>query len=157
MSGMNGRMGWVVPCLTLIVLGTIATCLPAPAEAGPTTHPVYDDGDTLRWYASLSEAQRVARREGIFLLVEVSPARSKPCANVIALIGDKQVRYIRCGPVPCDGKAFSPQSFSRGRQSRQGKCGQNPGWHRKARSAAAIDLPRPADRPEAIIFWWIIR
>ena len=92
MSGMNGRTGWVVPCLTLIVLGTIATCLPAPAEAGPTTHPVYDDGDTLRWYASLSEAQRVARREGIFLLVEVSPARSKPCANVIALIGDKQVR-----------------------------------------------------------------
>ena len=99
-------------CVPLAMLLCIWVWLPAPsADAAASKHPNYDDGGTLRWYTNLDEARRTARQEKRLLLVEVSVAGSRPCANVIGLIGDPAIRG-RIAPLavghPVDARRGSP-------------------------------------------------
>ena len=88
-DGVRTLWQWCVPCalVAIALFGSVA-----PTQAESSNHPMYDDGGTLRWYSSLSEARKVAAREGKLILVDVSLPNCKTCEMVIGLVGDILVR-----------------------------------------------------------------
>ena len=94
----RARVGHLAALLLApLLLASLGAAQPV-AEAGPKWHPVYDDGGTLRWYASFDEARTVAAREGKLILVDVCPPRSRPCGSVISLIGDESAKIFKGEP-----------------------------------------------------------
>jgi hypothetical protein len=80
---------WLLPLISvLFFLGAS----PRDAHARPTGHPIYNDGGTLRWYASFQEARTVAAKEGKLILVDLCPPRNRACGSVIGLIGERTIR-----------------------------------------------------------------
>ena len=77
--------------LLVLILSGVANA-PRAAEARAGSHPLYDDGGTLRWYTDLKEAFRVAGREGKLVVVDVSVANCRACETAIGLVGDASIR-----------------------------------------------------------------
>lgn len=79
----------LLPLLLFLATLTVAG---RAADAGPGRHPLYGDGNTLRWYANLREAQTVAAREGKLLVVDVTVPNDPTCEMAIGLIQDAAIR-----------------------------------------------------------------
>ena len=61
--------------LPLTLLGLLAA---APADAGGSSHPYFNDRGTLSWYHSFAEAKRVAQRERKLIFIEYG---RRACSN----------------------------------------------------------------------------
>jgi hypothetical protein len=80
-----------------VLLGLSALALSfgpsAPAEAGGSRHPYFNDGGALRWYHSFAEAKRVARAEGKVIFIESGRRRCSSCARLCSqVLASGQIR-----------------------------------------------------------------
>jgi hypothetical protein len=56
--------------IALLLAAVLAALLAPAADAGPSSHPYFDDGGTLAWYRSYDEAKAAAAAQGKVIFVE---------------------------------------------------------------------------------------